>query len=313
MLYDRAGTGALFRVHAQPSCSAETCEVAMRRCDNESYDSAVKEDGRAKVLLEARKPFKVHRASNAFETAYGFEAGCLANRTLSIITGPNTDAMALQRMLDAALEGSTQKACLRTYTRCGAEMGKRMSCAKATPVVQDGEIKYLLVTMGPSATSSSSARGSDLEITFPKAEEFDEKPAMPCSAPMAALPCPGPVRETTACRRLQRVTSQTNAPMCSHGPEPATQGRLLVMVFVLCSLFVLPWDWNCAYLLLCCFMLWCALDVLAAHSPRQTRMRARRAAKKGRREGSQYVRDWALLHAQCSPWGEDGFSPYTGF
>ena len=315
ILYDRAGTGALFRVHAQPSCSAETCEVAMRRCDTVSYDAAVKEDGTAKVLLEARKPFRVHRASSAFETAYGFEAARLANRTLSIITGPNTDAKALQQMLDGALEGSTRKACLQTYTRCGAELGKGMSCAQATPVVQGGEIKYLLVTIGPSATSCSSARGSDVE--FPTAEDFNEPPSLLSSAPMAALPCPGPVKETTTRRRRHRVAPReqkhADAPLCSHGREPtASQCRLLVSVFVLCSLVVLPWDRNCVALLLCCFMLWCALDVLAAHSARQTRMRARGAAKKGRHAvSSQYARDWALLHDHVSLWGEADFSPYT--
>ena len=327
-LYDRAGAGALFRVHVQPSCSAKTCEVAMQRCDTVAYDAAVEEDGTAKVLLEARKPFKVHRASSAFETAYGFEAGRLANRTLSIITGPNTDAKALQQMLDGALEGSTRNACLQTYTRYGTEVGAEMSRAQATPVVQDGDIKYLLVIMGPAATgshyhrSSSSEGGSNVE--FPNPEDFDEPLALPCPCIMAALPA-RPVRETGMPARRRRDVAapcrlndadaapskhnEADAPVSRHQHEHASLCRLLVTVFVCCSAFVVPWDAKYLALLLGALMLWCALDVLAAHSPQQTRVRARGAASRGRNARSQYAREWALLHENWTL-SDDEFSPY---
>jgi hypothetical protein len=131
-----------------------------------SFDAAIQEDGSAKVLLEAKKPFKVHLASSVFEKAYGFEAMQLKHRTLSIVSGPLTDVPAVSRMLHHALEGSTGTACLQTYLRNGSEIGDGMSHVQVTPVVQDGDIKYLLVTMGPSPGKGVSNRSESESSTY---------------------------------------------------------------------------------------------------------------------------------------------------
>jgi len=162
MLYSRSGEGSLFCVHAKPSCSAKNCEMAMRRCDAVSFDAAMQEDGSAKALLEAKKPFKVHHASSVFEKAYGFETVQLKHRTLGIISGPLTDVQALSRMLHRALTGSTGTACLQTYLRNGLEIGDGLLNVQVTPVVQDGDIKYLLMTIGPSPAKGAS-NGSEFE------------------------------------------------------------------------------------------------------------------------------------------------------
>jgi len=214
MLYSRSGEGSLFCVHAKPSCSAKNCELAMRRCDALSFDAAIQEDGSAKVLLEAKKPFKVHHASSVFEKAYGFEAMQLKHRTLSIVSGPLTDVQALSRMVHRALEGSTGTACLQTYLRNGSEIGDSMSHVQVTPVVQDADIKYLLVTMGPSPAKGAS-NGSEYESSAYAASSAPactqiSPPALTTSAHGAGTGC------FDARRHAWRQSSNFHMPCTAH-------------------------------------------------------------------------------------------------
>jgi len=148
VLYASSGVGALFNVHAQPSSCFQRCELALMRCDALSFEEAAHKDGAVKVLLHARKPFKVAHVSAAFASAYGFAPEGLVNRTLGLIQGPGTDANAFNTTLIGALEGHKKKARLQTYTRNGAEVGRDMTKVSVTPIIQGGDVGYLLVAMG---------------------------------------------------------------------------------------------------------------------------------------------------------------------
>ena len=129
--------------------------------------------------------------------------------------------------------------------------------------------------------------------------------------------------ETTRRGRRRRVNTPkrehagAEAPARRHWQGPSSQSVLVVTV-VCYSLVMLPWDGNygaLAALLLGAFMVWCALDVLAAHSPQHTRVRARgthgceHEAMHGQCN-TEFVQNWALLHADWSPLGDHGYSPY---
>jgi len=152
VLYASSGVGALFHVHAGPSAYFQRCELALTRCDALSFEEAAYEDGAVKVLLRARKPFKVAHVSAAFASTYGFSPEALANRTLSLIQGPGTDAKAWNAALAGALGGEKRKARLQTYTCSGSEVRRDLTKVRVTPVIHGGDVGYLLVTMGKCKT-----------------------------------------------------------------------------------------------------------------------------------------------------------------
>ena len=150
VLYSRVGTGALFYVRAQPSSTSESMELAMSQCDAVSLAEAARsmvkaaEDKSVKVLLQAKKPFRVVHVSSAFVDAYGFEPEETTNRTLSMIQGPTTDLNAWTEMLNGAISGSEQAANIQTYASNGAEC---LTHVKMTPVRSEKDIRYLLIAM----------------------------------------------------------------------------------------------------------------------------------------------------------------------
>ena len=346
MLYSRSGEGSLFCVHAKPSCSAKNCEMAMRRCDAVSFDAAMQEDGSAKALLEAKKPFKVHHASSVFEKAYGFETVQLKHRTLGIISGPLTDVQALSRMLHRALTGSTGTACLQTYLRNGSEIGDGMSHVQVTPVVQDGDIKYLLVTMGPSSAKLASNGSSCPAATARRTskEKFAFKLPRDLTLTMAYRYLPGKARNrqhrhkhqdpvcVSVCRHADAADSSPQEPATAAfwdssvsdrrcplnwGEECLFKGKTMVVPLMVCGLLLSPRDGNYAslvILILGSLILWCLFDMLAANDPtRKTRVQAKGVERRGQRAKCKYVRDWALLHAHGleMPWdAQDNYSPY---
>jgi hypothetical protein len=331
MLYSRSGEGSLFCVRAKPSRSAKNCKVAMRRCDALSFAAAIQEDGSAKALLEAKKPFKVHHTSSVFEKAYGFEAVQLKHRTLSIVSGPLTDVEALSRMLHRALEGSTGTACLQTYLRNGSEIGDGMSHVQVTPVVQDGDIKYLLVTMGPSPAKVASNGSSCPAATARRTteEKFAFKLPRDLTLTMAHHCLPGKARNRQHRHKQRHADASDSSPqepaaaafwdsnVWNGGEECLFKGKAMVVPLMVCGLLLSPRDGNYAslvILILGSLILWCLFDILVANDPtRKTRVQAKGIERHGQRARCKYVRDWALLHAHGleMPWdSEDNYSPY---
>lgn len=146
VLYSRAGTGTLFHVRAQLSSSGARMELAMLYCDVVSMLEAGREDGSVKVLLEAKKPFRVVHVSSAFVAAYGFEPERITNRTLSMIQGPSTDLNVWKEMIHGALSGWAQEAHIQTYT-CNGSEAEGLTHVRVTPVMGTGDIGHLLIAM----------------------------------------------------------------------------------------------------------------------------------------------------------------------
>ena len=147
VLYSRAGTGTLFHVRAQPSRTGAGMELELSHCDAVALVEAVREDGSVKVLLEAKRPFRVVHASSAFLSAYGFESKHITNRTLQAIHGPSTDINAWKQMLDGGLSGSAQSAYIKTYT-CNGSDAEGLTHVRVMPVMGAGDIEHLLIAMG---------------------------------------------------------------------------------------------------------------------------------------------------------------------
>lgn len=147
MLYSCSGSGTLFNVSARPSCCFEQCEMTMSRIDALTREAALVEDGVAKVLVAAKRPFKVAHVSCAFSKAYDIAPEHLLNRSLSMIQGPNTQQGAFAELFEAALQGSTQAAYVQTYTRSGTEVGRQLKYVTVAPVASGGDISFLLVAM----------------------------------------------------------------------------------------------------------------------------------------------------------------------
>jgi len=171
MLYASTGAGALYHLRGQPSSSGEQCELDMSRCDTLSFDEAIREDERVKVMLEAKKPYRVSHVSDAFCAAYGMTAANLSRRTLAMIHGPNTDVPSFTKMLDGAMTGSMQSARIHTYRSDGSEIETRMARMCATPVEKGGVISHILVQMG-SRCGSSSVSPMSWDAVLPKEQDL---------------------------------------------------------------------------------------------------------------------------------------------
>lgn len=154
VLYSRACAGALFNLRAQPSSTGERMVLTLSRCDAAPFAEAAHEDGVVKVLLEAKKPFKVAHVSLAFAEAYCFSPEQITNRTLSMIHGPCTDLQTWNEMLVGALSGAAQAGCIQTYTRYGTE-AEGLTHVRVTPVMGAGGVGHLVVVF-------SSARHSPI-------------------------------------------------------------------------------------------------------------------------------------------------------
>ena len=115
----------------------------------------MREDERVKVMLEAKRPYRVSHVSDAFSAVYGMTAANLSRRTLAMIHGPNTDVLSFTKMLDGAMTGCRQSARIHTYHSDGSEIESRMARMWATPVEKGGVISHILVEMGSCCGSSS--------------------------------------------------------------------------------------------------------------------------------------------------------------
>jgi len=162
VLYAKSGAGSLFHVRAHAassrstSCDKSSClqrvELVLTCCESiSSFEEAIQEDGNVKVLVYAKKPFKVAHVSAACASTYGLSPEHLVNRTLGVIQGPLTDFHAWTAALDGALAGATQAACVQTYHRDGSEVD--LTQINVTPVIGSGDVGYLLIAMSKSKSA----------------------------------------------------------------------------------------------------------------------------------------------------------------
>ena len=328
VLYTSSGVGALFNVHAQPSSCFQRCELALTRCDALSFEEAAHEDGTVKVLLHARKPFKVAHVSAAFASAYGFAPEVLVNRTLGLIQGPGTDANAWNATLVRALEGHKKKARLQTYTCNGAEIGRDMTKVSVTPIMQGGDVGYLLVAMGNCKNDKDkkhdfSAEAVTRRVTFTgdTCEHNCESRRIRPVSPPAARPeqSAAPKRKASdnvtmhtvrlACARLQAHKA------AKHRKEMRTQNRMLlrqaqgsILMAVFSSILMV----ISSILYFMCDDFW-ALE--SSSSPSGTHSHKTESSNRDRSCSSApsetYRRDWQRLHfIEMSDDLLADFSPY---
>jgi len=224
VLYAASGAGSLFHVHARPTCDQQF-ELALTRCDAlASFEDAAQEDGVVKVLVHAKRPFRVAHVSAAFASTYGLAPEQLANRTLGLIQGPGTDVNAWTKALDGALAGARTSTCVQTYTCNGSEVEQALTEVNVTPVIGGGDVGYLLIAMGhthhcvqdsvgahsakrPSKpltlSEGSAAHGAQRKVTFSDDTRnhcYQLRRLRPVARPVARSPA-APKRQATAPKR----------------------------------------------------------------------------------------------------------------
>ena len=151
VLYSRSASEGLYHVDAQP-LGSKRCEVTMTVLEHsEALQDACWEDGAVKVVLEAKRPFRVVHVAHAFARAFGLSGEKLVRRTLNAIHGPETCVHTWSRMLDEARAGKAFSAHVQTYARDGSTVGGHLQHVSARPVCCRGKISHLVVLFGGEA------------------------------------------------------------------------------------------------------------------------------------------------------------------
>jgi len=147
VLYSQNGLSDFYHVHSKPfgnPLNPTGCLLAFTTAHSLTFNTAIKDDGSVKALLDAES-FRAVQVSSAFEETYGLSSSVVTGRTLNLIHGPSTDLSAWQSMLSTSSKGKRTKGFLVTVTRQCVDV---LSEADFCPVLnQHGYVSHVLVTM----------------------------------------------------------------------------------------------------------------------------------------------------------------------
>ena len=147
VLYSQNGLSDFYHVQSKPfgnPLNPTGCLLAFTTAHSLTFNTAMKDDGSVKALLDAES-FRAVQVSSAFEETYGLSSSVVTGRTLNLIHGPSTDLRAWQSMLSTSSKGKRTKGFLVTVTRQCVDV---LSEVDFCPVLnQHGYVSHVLVTM----------------------------------------------------------------------------------------------------------------------------------------------------------------------